>query len=144
MVKYKKGAIKRLTGLSKFGNFIYDRIAELNTTQQELAEKIDIPDSTLSRYIRGNPDELKASVIAKLAEGLDVPFSQLMALAGYPLDQATLERNPNARLADLAASFPWLAPMAEELTDLLPEDREAVLAYIETIQRRKKRDGHQS
>lgn len=135
---------KRLWENTEAGNdmfalvaFVRKEMGDRGWTQLDLSEKSSIPDSTLSRLLSGQVKEPKLSVLYQLAIAFGMPLSHLMALAGFPVEGVTTEDRQNKRLIALMDSFPWLPSVAEEIADLLPEDREAVLAYLETMRNRR-------
>jgi transcriptional regulator with XRE-family HTH domain len=119
--------------------FVREEMDRQGITQLELARRSDIPNSTLARHLGDEVDEWKPSVIQKVSEGLGVPFWRLMAIAGYPTDVPGNQQSQDRRLLELTAAFPWMRPMVEDIAELTPEDREAVLAYLETLRHRRER-----
>lgn len=145
---------KRLWGNSETGKimsalvaFIRKEMEDRNWTQLDLSEKSSIPDSTLSRLLSGQVKEPKLSVLYQLAIAFGMPLSHLMAFSGFPAEGVTTADRQSQRLIALTEAFPWLASVVEEIADLLPEDREAILAYLETMRNRRARSkeaGHKA
>jgi len=119
--------------------FILERMDQQNLSQIELSRRARVPNSTLDRLLSGTVQEPKPSVLFKIAKPLGVSYKRLMVLSGYPIDEPDTEENQDRRLLELAGAFPWLTATIEDMAHLSPEDREAILAYIETIHRRNQR-----
>lgn len=62
------------------GDIIKNRRIELGLTQEELGEKIGVQKSAIAKYENGTVENLKRSVIAKLAEVLQLSPLQIMGL----------------------------------------------------------------
>lgn len=128
--------------VSPLVTLIRQRMDEQNMTQLELSRRSRVPNSTLERLLSGEVQEPKPSVLFRIAKPLDVSYKRLMVLAGYPIDEPDTSENQDRRLVELAAAFPWLVDVIEDLPTLRPSDREMFLAYLETI-RRQREDGSQ-
>lgn len=116
--------------------FIREEMERLGITQLELSQRSGVPNSTLGRHLNNEVGEWRPSVIYKIAVGLGQPFSRLMSIAGFPVEPVG-DSVPD-RLASLVSAFPWLSEMSSDVASLKPEDQNAVLAFIETLQRRQK------
>lgn len=110
-------------------------------TQQRLAEEHeDLKASTVSRVITGavSPD---LSTLDALASVLNIPIDEIVRLALIDQTgtdrQISLHSDSGARIAALAQSFPWIAPVVEELTALGPADQEWILAILEAHRSRR-------
>lgn len=125
--------------MSVLSVYVREEMDRQGINQLELARRSDIPNSTLDRYLDDLVEEWKPSIILKIAEGLGVPFWRLMTLAGYPTDAPGDWQSQDRRLLELTVAFPWMRPMVEDIAELTPEDREAVLAYLETLRHRRER-----
>ncbi len=111
-------------------------------TQAQLADQHDdLVPSTLSRVITGvvTPDLATLDVLSQV---LEVPIEELVRLA--LLDLTGEDRlisfvgDEAARIAALTQSFPWLAPVVEELSRFEPRDQAWILAILEAHNRRLK------
>lgn len=91
-----------MTGMNIIAENITRRRKELNMTQRELAEKLDISDKTVSRWETGNqvPDAL---MIPKLAESLKIDIQELY---GLETKKETLgEAEKHLDISEAVASF---------------------------------------
>ena len=83
---------------------IQDLLRENNMSQAELAEKIGLSESALSRYLSGQTDKLSADNIVSIARVFDVTTDFLLCLTdspqpkGYSRRGVTLE--PRSRIVD--------------------------------------------
>lgn len=103
--------------MSALSTFVQEEMARQGINQLELSRRSEVPNSTLDRYLGDQVDEWKPSIILKIADGLKVPFWRLMVVAGYPVDQFD-PSSQDRRLGELSDAFPWLQPVAQELTEL--------------------------
>lgn len=123
--------------MSPLTDYILRQMSDKNINQLELARLSGVPNTTLDRLLGDQVAEPKPSVLLKISKPLGVSYRRLMVLAGYPVDEPDSTDSQNRRLLELAEALPWLTELIEDLAFLGPDDREAVLAYIETLQRRR-------
>lgn len=122
--------------MPKLAAYLRGKIERGEVTQVELERLSNIPDSTLSRIINGGVGEPKASQIAQIAKALDMPFWKLMQIAGFTTDTPGHPSEDVLRIATNLEEQPDLRQMMDAAADLLPGDRDAVLALIADLQRR--------
>jgi transcriptional regulator with XRE-family HTH domain len=123
--------------MSALATYIREEMERQDINQLELARRSDIPNSTLGRHLNDEVEEWKPSIILKISEGLGISFWRLMVVGGFPVDVPGSRQTQDRRLTELVAAFPWMLPMMEDMADLDPGDREAVMALLETIHRRR-------
>lgn len=123
--------------MSPLTDYILQKMDDKNINQLELSRLSGVPNTTLDRLLGDLVAEPKPSVLLKISKTLGVSFRRLMVLAGYPVDEPDTIDSQNRRLLELAEALPWLTETIEDLAFLEPDEREAVLAYIETLQRRR-------
>lgn len=100
------------------GDRIKDRRIELDLTQKDVADKLNITYQTISKYERGinSPD---AITIAKLADILDCSADYLVGKTDDP--DAKIIESKNCKI-ELDKEYP---------KNLTPEEAEKFLAYLE-------------
>lgn len=125
--------------MSKLAVYLRGKIERKEITLVELERRSGIPDSTLSRIVSGEVDEPKASQIAQLAHGLEMPFWKLMQIAGYTTEVPGNPSEDAQRIAATLEAQPDLRELMDEVAGLAPEDREATRAYIDVLQVRRLR-----
>lgn len=60
-----------------FGKILYAILVEKGMTQRELAEKIDVSEVTISRYVTGIRVPKVTNIIA-ISKALNVPYERLL------------------------------------------------------------------
>lgn len=60
-----------------FGKILYSILVEKGMTQRELAEKIDVSEVTISRYVTGIRVPKVTNIIA-ISKALNVPYEKLL------------------------------------------------------------------
>lgn len=126
--------------MSPLTDYILQKMNDKNINQLELSRLSGVPNTTLDRLLGDQVAEPKPSVLLKISKPLEVSYKTLMVLAGYPVDEPESVEAQDRRLVELVSSLPWLKEMLEDLAHLHPDERESVLAYIETLQRRRDRE----
>ena len=119
------------------GQIITQELERRGWPQLKLSELSGVPNTTLSRIVGGEVDEVRASIVAQIAKGFGEPFWQLMQRIGYApdgIDDPTAEAR---RLATVFAADPELSALLQNVEQLELRDRDAVLAYIADLQRRR-------
>ncbi len=71
------------------GERIKERRKAMNLTQEELAQKLGLQKSAIAKYENGRVENIKRSIIAKMAETLECSPSYLM---GWELDDQSINR----------------------------------------------------
>ena len=126
--------------MSALGERIKGELRRRGWTQARLAEAhAELVPSTLSRVITGTvtPDLATLDILSQV---LEIPIEELVRLALLDLtgeDRAiSFVGDEAARVAALTQSFPWLAPVVEELSRFEPRDQAWILAILEAHQKR--------
>src|SRR5262245_51954159 len=103
------------------GKFIDDERAKKGWDQLTLAERSELPRSTISRIITGKVRVPDLPTLDRLANTLDVPFKTMIDLALLELrgkhvagGHVTTDAEAAARLSVLVAAFPWLSQVADD------------------------------
>lgn len=125
--------------MAALATYIREVMDEQGMTQLELEQRSGVPDSTLSRILKGKVRDPKASVLAQIAKGLNVPFWRLMQHAGYTAEDPGAPTQEAQRLATLLEDRPELKAIMEQVADLTTEDREVVQEYILLLDQRRRR-----
>lgn len=115
-------------------NYLQAEMARQGMSQVDLETKSGVPDSTLSRYVRGTVKNPRASVLARIARGLGVDWATLMDLAGLTeglpaREQAGLPSD----VAALMAAEPWMVDVVRQIGMLSPAHQRAVITYLRLL-----------
>lgn len=128
--------------MAALGDRIRVELRRRGWTQAQLADQHDeLMPSTLSRVITGvvTPDLATLDILSQV---LEIPIEEMVRLALLDLtgeDRAiSFVGDEAARVAALTQSFPWLAPVVEELSRFEPGDQAWILAILEAHNRRLK------
>lgn len=104
-----------------------------NLTLLYIEEVSGIPDSTLSPIFSGEVADPKASLLARIARAMGIPWHKVMARA-VGEDDTPIDTDEEAlRIATLIADDPDLQSVMGKLTTLDPRDLRAVRKYIELL-----------
>jgi transcriptional regulator with XRE-family HTH domain len=103
------------------GKRVRDKRRELGITQRDLAEKVKIDFTYLSKVENDRGDPPSDETIVRIARGLDLDELELLSLAG---------KVPST-VRDLAAEDPEFAMFLRKLPDLPKADREALYRRVE-------------
>lgn len=121
--------------MSALATYLQHERERRNWTVLEFAQRAALPDTTLTRILNDEVAEVKASQIAHLAKALDMEFWKLMQIAGFTTETPGDPDEEAARIATLITADPDLKATLERASKLSPANRQAVLAYIELLQR---------
>lgn len=123
--------------MSALSNFLRQQLRSRGWDQKDLAAESGLRKSTISRLINDRVEEPELPTLLRLAQTLGVSLGDLMELAGYPVRMPTSQEGQQDRLVALGNALPWLVPVIEEIAALPPGELESVLAYLETLRRRR-------
>lgn len=117
--------------MNALAKFIQDEMRRQGKSQLDLSIASKVPESTLSRYVTGKVKNPRASVLAKIAQGLGVDWAMLMDLAGLTSGVAARQGNnvPSDIIALLVAE-PWMLDVLRKIGGLPPGQQQAVIAFI--------------
>lgn len=121
--------------MNALANYIAAEMARRGWTLTDLAAASDVPDSTLSRYVRGTVKNPRASVLARIARGLGTDWAMLMDLAG--LTSGVAARAYDSVPADVIAlllASPELVDFVRRVGALPAGQRTAVLGFIRHLE----------
>lgn len=103
-----------------------------------LAERSDVSHAALSKIIN-NPGRIpELGTLEGLARGLEMPLSRLVEACGFTVDKVPT-REWEQRAQTIIAAVPELRDLLDPLAKLPPDDRDAVLAYIDNLRQRRER-----
>lgn len=121
----------------KIAAFIKTAREKKNLTQAELGRLVGVTDSAVSRWEKGEVDNIGRSKIAKLAEVLDVDPTEIVH--GEFIKKEDYYLNPeSARIAQEAYDNPNLRILFDAARDVSPED----LQYVIDLATRLKKEEH--
>jgi transcriptional regulator with XRE-family HTH domain len=117
---YRGGMTHPSDGYDALRAFILRTRSELGRSQEDVARRGGFPRGTLSAIEAGRGSIPRQDTMAKIARGLDVPYTMLDRIArGLPADDAAIDRTTDELLAA------W---------ERLPEDRrEMALRMIQAL-----------
>lgn len=111
-----------------FGNRLKQALLKLDIKQRELADKINIDETKISRYIK-NRAEPSISTVAKIAKALNVSADYLLGL--------------KEEMTPIHENDPWaedIQIIKDSYTTLSLEERYAIIQLVRAMRRDK--DGH--
>jgi transcriptional regulator with XRE-family HTH domain len=123
-------------GMEKFSEYLDRLMRQKNLSPKELSRRSGITDSYIGRICKGQGDNLTVDTILKLAKGLQVDAHEMFAKAsGVPVnEQAPI--HPLLLLDQILKiiSDPVGAELLRQLSELSPDERKKLLAYLAHIQ----------
>lgn len=126
----KKRTTHKPTPLSAY---LTKELEDRNLTLLYIQDVTKIPDSTLSPIFSGEVADPKASLLAKIARAMGIPWYKVMAHA-IGEDETPIDADEEtARIASLIADDAELQSVMGKLTTLDPRDLRAVRKYIELL-----------
>ena len=111
--------------MKKIGALIKQRRVDSGMNQSELAAKIGVNVSTISRWETGNIANMKRNQVAKLSETLGIPVNNLM---GW-----TTKDNPE--------TDPLIAELTDQIKGFSPEDKRHLIEYVKLYSKIIKKKG---
>ena len=124
--------------MSGIAELIKSELQKKGLNQQELAERAGISQPALSKLMN-KPDmvpELKT--LGLLSVALNIPLRRLVEACGFPLEEPGAVQNVDERLKVVLSAVPELRDLfAQMIEDLTPEDRGAILAYLDSAKARR-------
>jgi transcriptional regulator with XRE-family HTH domain len=98
-----------------FGQWLSGLLKVRGMSQGELARRIEVPRSTVSKWVRGEHVPSRDSC-DKIALALGIPFEEVAAAAGHMVPTETFSRGPvKDRLVELIERIP-----SEQLAAFIP------------------------
>lgn len=119
-----------------FAIWLDTELKQRDISALELERLSGVPDSTISRIINLEVEEVKASVIAQIAKGLNEDFWKLMNIAGFAGKPGDLDEEAAALAVTLRAQ-PDLADTMWDMVAFDLEDRDAIRVYMADLRRRR-------
>ncbi len=130
----------RKTKGDPFGDFIRRRRFELGITLRELEERTGLDNSRLSRWEHGTKRPVSPDLMPQLADGLEVPVSDLYHLVAPDMADALPELRPylHTKYGELAPDE-VLVELANHCEKVLAEHgvKPAQLVYDSALKRRR-------
>lgn len=108
------------------------RRLELGLTLEEVAARVGVNDSTISRWERGDIANMKRDKILKYAEALDISPAVIMGWEPEP-EIKTKKRPPT--LAELRGLTPRINVEYVDVSDLNDRQKKLLLAYLEVLRK---------
>ena len=98
--------------MKKIGALIKQKRIEVGLNQSELAAKIGVNVSTISRWETGNIANMKRNQVAKLSENLGIPVIELMGWNSPKSEDDSL-----------------IAELTDQVKGFSPEDKRHIIEY---------------
>lgn len=134
--------IEAIVMASRLSQFLYDELQRRGVSLSDFALQSGIPKQTLSNIINNPSSKPELATFVRIADGLNMPLWKILEIAGYRIF-APGEEEDSIRLARTVDSFPWLKPILERLLALNPQDRAAVLAFLDSYAAHSTESKHQ-
>ncbi len=116
--------------MSEMGNRIRDLRLAAGLTQEQLGEKVGLQKSAIAKYENGKTENMKRSVIQKMAEVLGVSPSYLMGFE----DDAPYYIDPEAaELAKEIANRDDLRILFDATRNISKEDMDVIIRMVEGL-----------
>lgn len=122
---------------SALGDYIEQERNARGWTYRDLEDKTGVSRNALYDMQRGKTKTPKLETLYRIAQALEVPLNRILTVAGFPVDPLPDNNAQAKRLAELADALPWIAQVVDDLSQLTPDQKEGVLAYLEAVMRRK-------
>jgi hypothetical protein len=88
------------------------------------------------KNLRDNPDSIpELETLVKLSRAFKVPLWRLIEMSGFDLQFSQTTTVQAQRIADVMDAMPEYQPVVDHLLQLDAGDLDAVLIYLETLQR---------
>lgn len=118
---------------SELPAFLRKQIDDRGWDDSMLARKAGINKSTLSKLINDASIVPELTTLEKLSRALSVSLVTMMVAAGY--DPGELETSVDmSQLAILLEAVPELKDLARSVAKFSPDERRALMAYIQLVQ----------
>lgn len=136
----KRGPKTRESGLqgaareSRLAQLLYIEVQQKSI--RDVSERgIGISRGVIERFFRGDSvGKLELETYDKIAAYLKLPLWKVLELDGIDVELPS-QSDQAARLAQLAATNPALAPVLDRLEQLDPEQVRALFVYLEVLER---------
>lgn len=125
-------SIDKETEMSEMGRRIRELRLDAGLTQEQLGEMVGLQKSAIAKYENGKTENMKRSVIQKMAEVLGVSPSYLMGFeddAPYYIDPAAAE------LAQEIANRDDLRILFDATRDISKEDMDVIIRMVEGLKK---------
>lgn len=123
--------------MSGLAQLIKERSADLALSQGQLAERMGVSQAAISKIVNNPTVEPGMSTLAGFAVALEVPLRRVLEACGYELDRVG-PVDIDDRILAITRAVPEMRDLFFQFaTELTPDDREALLAHMESIQRRR-------
>lgn len=115
---------------------IKERRLALKLTQEELGNKIGLQKSAIAKYENGRVENVKRSIIQKMAQALECSPSYLL---GFDEDEYYYDPN-TAALAEQMKNSEEMAMLFDEARDAEPEDIKAIYNMLLALKRKERHE----
>jgi len=125
-------SIEKETIMSEMGRRIKELRLDAGLTQEQLGDMVGLQKSAIAKYENGKTENMKRSVIQKMAEVLGVSPSYLMGFeddAPYYIDPAAAE------LAKEIANRDDLRILFDATRDISKEDMDVIIRMVEGLKK---------
>ena len=125
-------SIEKETIMSEMGRRIRELRLDAGLTQEQLGDMVGLQKSAIAKYENGKTENMKRSVIQKMAEVLGVSPSYLMGFeddAPYYIDPAAAE------LAKEIANRDDLRILFDATRDISKEDMDVIIRMVEGLKK---------
>jgi len=115
--------------------FLQDELDRRNMTQEVLAERSGLPLSTVQRIVSGAVAEPRGSQVSLIAYGLGMEYWELANIMGIGTGKPGSPEQEAAQMTTLIERDPGLRQVMHRVMQYSPKNRNAVLAYMQTLER---------
>lgn len=124
--------------MSGIAQLLRDELKARGWTQKELADKTGLTQAAISK-IMSTPDmtpELKT--LALFAAALGISMRRLIEACGFPVEASSNPGTTEEQIRAITSAVPELRALFLDLVNrLTPEDRDAMVVYLETMRARR-------
>lgn len=104
---------------------------------RKLAEEAGLSQPTVSKLITISNRTPDLETLVRLSGALDLPLRQLIEACGFKIEEVPDDAS-DQRARAIIGAIPELQAFLDPIVELSPDDRMAVLVYIESLHRRRK------
>ena len=120
--------------MSALAAYIREQMGIRGWDQVRLERESGVPDATLSRILRKNARPNHSNLI-KLARVFGDDPIKLVRLAGYPTGDALSPSVDEQAVLEQLRDLPWLRDLIRDMLALQPQNRLAVIALVDALQK---------
>lgn len=113
-------------------SLIQTEIDRRGWTLRQLADAADLGLGTIGRIVNNQNPTPELPTLAALSKALDLPLRQLIEACGFPVEMLSADEQQE-RIRALVSAVPEFRLIIEPLSEMGPEQRLAVLAYIQGV-----------